>query len=138
TLIQLLGGLYAVPGGLAVLHRDAAAFVQRELRVDQLAVVLEQPADAVFVAVADFLVGGQRENEVAVGAIALLFEADEGGDQGGGHVFVVGGAAGVEVAVLLDELIGIGGPVLAFSFYYVDVGEEEYRFVLAGAVQARY
>ena len=92
----------------------AAAFVQAELGVDELAVILDQPLDAVVVAA--LLIGGQRENDVALGHEVLLLHAQQVGDEDRGHRLVVGGAAAVEVAVLFDELerIEIGRPVFAF------------------------
>src|ERR1700675_1406539 len=46
------------------------------------------------------------------------------------------GAAAGEEAVLFDELEGVHGPVLAFGFDDVGVGEEEDGFLCAGAVVA--
>ena len=43
--------------------------VQRELGVDQIAMVLQQPIDAV--GFAALLIGGQREDEIAVGHDSL-------------------------------------------------------------------
>ena len=51
---------------LAMLRRHAAAIVvEHVLRVDQVAMVLQQPIHAVRIAA--FLVGGQRHDEVAIG-----------------------------------------------------------------------
>ncbi len=81
------------------------------------------------------LVGLEREDDVAVGLIAFLLVADHVRDERRRHVFVVARAASVEIAVLLDELEGIGGPVLRLRFDDVDMGEEEDRLARAGAVQ---
>ena len=65
VLVDLLAGLHLVGEVLALAHVAAAAFVDRELGVDQILVVLHQPLGAVEVAA--FLVGRERENQVAVG-----------------------------------------------------------------------
>src|SRR5580698_3674760 len=54
----------------------------------------------------------------------------------GAAAFFVGGATAVEVSVLFGEDEGIERPVFALGFDDVGVGEEEERFLLAGAVVA--
>ena len=76
-------------------------------------VVFQQPLDAQRILVENLLVGLQRHDDVAVGLIAFLPVADEIGDEGRRHVFVIAAAAGIEIAVLLDQLERIGRPVLA-------------------------
>ncbi len=136
ALEQFLGGLQVDPARLAVLERDAAAFVQRELGVDEIAMVLDEVVDAVLVPVGDLLVRGQREDQVAIGLVAFLLVADQRRDERRGHELVIARAAAVEVAVLLHELVRVGGPVRAQRFHHVDVGEQQDRLALARAVQA--
>ena len=95
----------------------------------------DDPADPHALRVAGFFVGFECDNDVAVRAIALFLVADEVGDPCGRHVFVVARAARVKVAVFLDELERIGGPVRALRLDHVDVGDEEDRLPLAGAAQ---
>ena len=57
-------------------------------------------------------------------------------DHDGVAVFHVLRAAAVEVAVLLDELKGIGRPVFAARFDHVEMPDQQHRLVLAAAVQA--
>ena len=66
----LLGESDIVLDALAVHQHAARAFVERELGLDQVAMFLQQPIDAV-VGTAAFLVGGERENQVAVGLDSL-------------------------------------------------------------------
>src|SRR3954469_6867392 len=101
---DLFRGLNAVADRLAVLQADAAAFVERELGVDQIAMVLQQPLDAEFVTIEDFLVGLKRQDDIAVGLVTLLLVADHVGDEGRRHEFVVASTASVVIAVFLDQL----------------------------------
>jgi len=64
---DFLGGLQAVQKGLAVLQLAAAALVEGEIGVDEFAVVHGQPIRAVPLGGrAELLVGGQRDDDVAV------------------------------------------------------------------------
>jgi hypothetical protein len=134
ALVDLLAGLDAVVEVAPVLDLAASAFVEGQLRVDEVAVVLDQPVHAV--GGARLLVRGQGDDDVAVGTIAFLPQADEGGDPDRGHGLVVARAAAVEEAVLLEEGEGIAGPVLAPSLHHVEMGEEEQRTPLPRAAQA--
>src|SRR6202034_30306 len=96
--------------------------------------IFEEPVDAV--GFAAFFIGGEGEDEVAVGLESFLVEADKGRNQHGVGVFHVLGAAPVVVAVLLDELEGIGGPVFAAGFDYIFVADEEDGRVGSGTVIA--
>src|ERR1700674_372633 len=96
---NLLAGLDAVPDRLAVLESDAAALVQREFGIDQVAMVLEQPLDAEAIAVQNFLVGLERNDDIAVWLVALLLVANKIVDKGRRHVLVVAAAAGIEITV---------------------------------------
>ena len=56
--------------------KSASVGIEDELGVDQIAVILEEPVDAV--GFAAFFVGGEGEDEVAVGTIVFALQADEG------------------------------------------------------------
>ena len=78
----------------------------------------------------------QRQNQVAVRAVPLLLEADERRHQNRiVHLHVLRAAA-VEVAVFLDELKGIGGPVVALRLDDVEVADDEDGLVGSGSPQA--
>ncbi len=78
---------------------------------------------------AAFFVGREREDQVAAGLVAFAMQTQKGGDQRGVGLLHVLRAAAVEVAVLLDELEGIGVPVGGQSLDHVDVAEKEDRFL---------
>src|ERR1700739_2897702 len=85
--------------------------VEYELGVDQIAMVLQQPIDAV--RFSTLFISGQRENKIAIRAVLLLMKSYEGGDQDGiVHLHVLRTTA-IEIAVFFDKLEGIGGPILA-------------------------
>jgi hypothetical protein len=88
-----------------------------------------QPANAF---AAGFFVGGEDDDEVPVRDEAFLLVADEVGHQHRGAVLHIAGAAAVVPAILLDELVGIGGPVLLARVHHVEVGHEEDRLLAAG------
>ena len=120
--------------GLAFVRFDSAAIViQNKFRIDQLAMVLQQPVSAIRLAA--FFVGGEREDNVAVGDEAFLLHPDQRRDHDRVAVFHVLGAAAVVVAVLLHELKRVGGPVFAAGFDYVEMSDQKKRLVLAGTVQ---
>ena len=130
---HFLRGADRVDERLAVAQRAAAAFVERVRRVDQLAVVRDQPSHAVRPAA--LFVGGQREDDVAVGNVVFLLEAQQRGDEDRRHRLVVTRAAAVVVAVALreDEWIEVGRPVLLERRHDVEVREEQERFATARA-----
>ena len=133
--IPLLGGLYLVRDTLAINQNSSAAFIETVLGVDQFAVILEEPRDAVVWAAA-FLVGCERNDDIAIRFVTLAPVADEVGDPDGCLRFVVAGAAAVEVAVLFGEGEGVKAPVFPLGFDDVDVREQENWLQLAGAVIA--
>jgi hypothetical protein len=104
----------------------AAAFVERELGVDQLAAVGRQPFDPVERAVA-LLAAGERHLDRALRGVALLLEPDQRIHPHGGHRLHVGHTARVEIAVLLEQGEGVALPVLAFRFDHIDVRDQENR-----------
>ena len=59
-----------------------------------------------------FLIGGEGDDQVAVGRISVFLQADKGAGQQRHARLVVHRAAGIEVSVFLDGLVGIAGPCL--------------------------
>src|ERR1039457_4721643 len=96
--------------------------------------LFEEPIDAV--GGAAFLIGGKGEDKIARGLEFLALHAEEGSDEDGVVALHVGGAASVEVAVLLEEDEGVEGPVGTEGFDDVEVSEEEDGARGAGTVQA--
>ncbi len=113
----------------------AAVEIDAVFGVDPIAVIFHKPIDAVEIAA--FFVGGQREDQVAIGLVVFFLHANEVGDEDRVAFLHVVGAAPVEVAVFLNELERIGGPVFAARFDDVEMADEEDRFALTGAVDAR-
>jgi len=101
-------------------------------------VVGEEPADAEPKGIEDLLIHFEREDDVAVGCIALLLVADQIGHEGGGHELVVAGATAIEVAVALREPKRIDRPVLTLRVDHVEVREQQDRPPLARPTQARH
>ena len=79
VLIDLFARLDFIHQILAVLQLTRAAFVDGQFGVDELAMVFEQPFDAVEVAA--FFVGGQRENQIAIRREAFLLQPNQVGDR---------------------------------------------------------
>ncbi len=80
---------------LAVRRLAPSTFVERELSVDQIAMILKQPVDAV-VGTTAFLVGGERDDDVAIRLEAFTLVANEVGDPDRCLRFVVASAATIE------------------------------------------
>ena len=112
-----------------------AALVQTEVGVDQIALVLEQPLDAVERAAA-FLVGRERDDDIAIRLESLTLVPNQIRDPDRGLRLVVADAAAVEVAVLLGERERIHAPVFALRLDDVGVREQQNRPALPGAVVA--
>ncbi len=134
--VDFLAGLHSAIDFLAlVAHEIAAIEIYAVFGVNPIAMMLEQPFDAV--EVPSFFIGGEREDQIAVRREARLFHADKIFNQNCGAVFDVHGAATVEIAVFLDKLKRIGGPVFAAGLDDVQVGEKQDWFLLTGSMQAR-
>src|SRR5262245_9822668 len=99
---DLLGSADGVDERFAVAQRTATAFVQRELGVDLVLLVRQQPTDAVRSPA--LFVRREYEDDVAVGDVAFFLEAKEIGDEQRRHRLVVARAAAVVVAVAFSEL----------------------------------
>ena len=112
-----------------------AAFIERKFRVNQFAVILDEPLDAV-VRPATLFIGGERDNDVAIRLEAFLLVEDQIREPNRGLRLVVAGPAAVEISVLLDELEGVHAPVGAQGLDDVGVREQQDRLKLAGTVVA--
>ena len=100
--------------------------------------VLQQPAGAVMGGVREFFVGGQRQDDVALGRRALCAQANEGGDEDRGHGLVVDGAARAEKAIGLLQGEGVEGPVLAPGLHHIHMGEKQHGLLGARPAQSRH
>src|SRR5713226_8996575 len=134
--IDLFAGLNSGEQTLVfILLKFAAVQVDAVFRVYPVAMFPEQPVHAVEGAA--LLVGGQRENEVAIRQISFFFQADEIGDQDGVAFLHIFRAAAVEVAVFLDEFEGIGGPVRPERFDDVQVPDKQDGLAFSGSAKTR-
>src|SRR2546430_884718 len=97
--------------------------------------LFEQPVHTVRRAA--LLIGGQRENQIAVRQISFPFQADEIGNQDGIAFLHVFCAAAVEVAVFLDEFERIGGPVRSERFDDIKVPDEKDGLTFSGPTKTR-
>src|SRR5688572_14710523 len=113
----------------AALHMAFAAFVQRVLGVDQVTALRKKPLHAI--GVAALFVGGQRNDQVTIGHITLLAEADQGSHPNCRHGLVVGSPAAPEISFLLDERERIDRPVVPARLHDVQMGEKQKRFTCA-------
>ena len=125
--VHLLARLDAIRDAASRFRLTAAALVEAVLRIDERALIRDQPLDTVVVAA--FLIRREREDDVAIGHESLLLHAQEVGDEDRGHRLVVGRASAIVVTVLFDELerIEIGRPVFFLGFDDVDVRKEQKR-----------
>ena len=124
VLHLLFARLNVVRQFLAILDPSTAAFVEGELSVDQVAVVLDQPIHAVRRAA--FFVGGERHDDVAIRHELLGLEAHDEGEMDRTIIFVVADAATIEGGVLLNERVGRQRPVFRLGFYDVNVREQQH------------
>jgi len=103
-------------------HAAARVGVERELGVDQVAMLVHEPADA---AARRLFVAGQHDDQVASRLEPRPFEPDEICDQDRVPHLIVGRAPAVEVAVLLEKGERIDGPVRAAGRHDVQVRESD-------------
>ena len=135
--VGLLGQSDVIGNTLAIHTLAAAAFVQRVIGLNQFALVLQQPVDAV-VRSAAFFVRSQRDNQIAIRFEAFALIPDQIRNPDGRLRFVIGGSASVEVAVLFNELERVHAPVLALRLHDIDVGQQQNRLARAGSVVANH
>ena len=107
-----------------MLQLDAAGVrIDHVSCIHQVAMLAHQPVSAVELAA--FFVCCERQDQVALGLISLAMQAQESFDQRGVGVLHVLRATPVDIAVLLNELKGIGGPIGAQRLHHVYVAEEK-------------
>jgi hypothetical protein len=125
---HLLGRLDVDGADLPVHHPDAPALVQRELGVaDERAVVLDHPVDAH--GGPALLARRPEEDDVAVQAVALGGQLNEGRQRGGEHPLVVDGAAAVQVAFAEGGLEGVRLPLAGVGAHHVHVAHHQHRLL---------
>src|SRR6185295_7859268 len=84
--VNLFAGLDGGAQALVAAFLELATVeVDAVLGVDQVAVILQQPVDAIVVAA--LFVGGEGENQVAIGSEIFFFQAHETGNQDGVALF---------------------------------------------------
>ena len=71
ALVNLFARLNRIQDVFSILDLTAAALIERGFGVDQITMVLHEPLDTVVRST--FLVGSQRENQIAVGLVMFLF-----------------------------------------------------------------
>ncbi len=91
--------------------------------IHQIAMLADEPVSAVELAA--FFVGRERQDQVALRLISLAMQAQESLHQRGVGVLHVLRATAVEIAVLLDELKRVGGPIGAQSLDHVYVAKKK-------------
>jgi hypothetical protein len=132
VLVDLLADLDRLRDEVALaVGVAAAAFVERERRIDQFALVVGEVLRAVERGVG-LLAAGQGHLDGPRRLVAFLLEADQSVGPGRRHHLVVGDAAGVVVAVLLDQLERVALPVVALGLHHVDVRQQQHRLERGG------
>src|SRR5258708_12917890 len=101
--------------------------MQRKLSVDQVPVVFQQPLNPQGVAVENFLIGLQRQDDVSIRVVALLLVADQVCNKGRRLKLVIGRPASVEIAVLLPQLERVNRPVLSSRPTHAEMPEQPHR-----------
>ena len=126
---HLLRGLHDVEERLAVAGHAAPTLVQHDTGIDQIAMVLDQPLDAV--GRATFLVRRERDDDVAIGNVPFTLQTKDVGGEDRRHRLIVGRPATVVVAVLFREYEGIefGRPIRLECLDDVDVRQKQQRLV---------
>jgi len=110
---NFLADLNVVAQGLSISCAHASAFVERELSVDQITMIPDDPLHADGVAIENFFVRFEDHFDIPIGPVTFLLVTNQVRDESRRHKFVVTRAAGVIVAVLFNKLEGIERPVLA-------------------------
>ena len=90
----------------------AGAFIDGEVGIHPLAMVVQQIVDAID-AVRGFFAAGECEPQRAAEAETFLPQADHQIEEHSRHRFVVASAAGIEISVLFNQRERIALPILA-------------------------
>ena len=126
-LKELLARLHRAHDLPAILdQRVATVRIDAPLGVDEIAMVGDQPRDAV-VATAAFLAGSECENERSLGHDVLALETQQRFGDRRRAALDVARAAAVEESVALRELVRIDRPVGAKRLDDIEVCDEENR-----------
>ena len=107
-----------------LVHFAPRAFVDRELGIDPVAMILRQPLRAVERA-GRLFTAGQRNFDSPPRFELLLRVTHQGIDPDGRLGLVVHRAARIERAVLFHQHERIARPVLALRFHHVDVRQQQ-------------
>src|SRR5215468_303838 len=135
--VVLLAGLHPHKQALAVLAFEIAGIsIDAVFSINQIAMVRDQPLHAV--GLPTFFVGSERQNQVAGGNPAFLFESQKVCYKYGVALLDVRGAATVEEAIDLIELERIHGPVFAQCFDNIQVAEKQNGLALPAPMQAHH
>ncbi len=94
----------------------------------------DQPAHAVLAAA--LFVGGERQNEIALGDPPLFLVPQDVGGENGRHRLVVGHAASQEVAVLFGHGERVARPVAAECRHHIQMGQQQDGLAAAFAAVA--
>ena len=133
--VSLFRGLHAEieRSTLAADGRAGSIAVDTESGIDQVAMIANQPLDAIIWA--SLFIRGQGQNEVPRGAKAFFFEAKEIGYKDGVVVLHILCAASVEIAILFAKYKWIEGPVGAQRFDDIKMADKKNRPLGARAAQ---
>ena len=133
--VELLARVDGEDGRFALVQLHAAAIgIEDVFGLDEIAMILNQPVDAV--GLAALLVRGKREDDVAVGAKAFTMQTEKRLHQDGIGLLHVLRAAAIVVAVLGQELKGVGRPVVTTCFDDIQVADEQNGLFATGPVIA--
>src|SRR5207247_10240042 len=96
---------------VSILNWTATTLVDCRFGGGQRVMILHEPLYTVVVSA--FLVGGERHNQIPVGLITLLLQANESCNPDGGHCFIVACSSSVEESVFFGKLERIQRPVFS-------------------------
>src|SRR5262249_28977933 len=135
--VVLLARLQTQKQAFAILGFEVAGVsIDAVFRVDQIAVVLNQPLHTV--GLPAFFVGGEGQNQIAGGNPAFLLEPQKVCYKYGIALLDVRGATTVEEAVDLIEFEWVHGPVFAQRLDYVQMAEKQNWLALSAPMQAHH
>ena len=135
--VRLLRQPDVVGDPLPVETLASTAFVQGVFGLNQFALILQQPVDAV-VRPAAFFIRCQRDDQVAIRPKAFSLVADQVRDPDGRLRLVVGRSPPVEKAVFFNELEWIRAPVLPLRLNDIDVSQQQNWLTRAATVVANH
>ncbi len=135
VLVSLLRGLQANEADLAVVaEAQAPALVERELRLQRLPTIGEQPAHPL---AARLFVSGQRQDHIAAEPGAGSPEHHHSLQLHEGHAEIVAHTAADEESVAFGDLVRRARPRLALGSHDVEVREQQQGLLAGVARKAR-